>query len=98
MSAFVWTVDGIETATILGGGTLTHTFETLGVHYVAVQSAASETTFASATARLMCKYVRRELRELSDADRDALLGVARDEQGSRLRVLRWWFLERESRS
>ena len=81
---FSWTVDGVATASLMGGGVFTHVFTTLGEHAVVAMETKNEEGSdlpdeegaSSQGVLVACKYVRRELRELSVADREAFLDAA----------------------
>ena len=84
MTLFSWSVDGVQTSSLMGGGVFTHVFTTLGPHAVVAMETKSdegsdlpdEEGASSQGVAVVCKYVRRELRELSVADREAFLDAA----------------------
>ena len=67
LSAVRWLIDNIT----LSGSSVNYTFEALGSHvaiYTATALPSGDTVRAEA--RVMCKYVRREIRDLADEDRE----------------------------
>mmetsp|Transcript_6809 Transcript_6809/g.8159 ORF Transcript_6809/g.8159 Transcript_6809/m.8159 type:complete len:718 (-) Transcript_6809:54-2207(-) len=74
-SLYTWYIDGIQIGTT-SSKTLTHIFPHVGTYRVQV-SALGQGATESATIKVTCKYVRRELRDLTKRDRDAFLGAAK---------------------
>ncbi|KAJ8601254.1 hypothetical protein CTAYLR_003265 [Chrysophaeum taylorii] len=68
---FEWKIDGEVKAE--AGAVARVVFTSVGWHEVAVSTAT-----ASTTQRVMCKYVRREVRSLTASDKEAFLSAARE--------------------
>jgi len=72
-ASYRWTVDGH----VQGYGSSTAVlFQQIGYHAVTVERLAEDKDFEDpVTANVMCKYVRREVRSMTDADREAWLSA-----------------------
>jgi len=78
-ASYRWTVDGHVHGY---GSSISALFQQIGYHTVTVERRltgdeedSTETAPGSVTANVMCKYVRREVRSLTDADREAWLSA-----------------------
>lgn len=77
-ASYRWTVDGHVQGY---GSSISVLFQQIGYHTVTVERLtgddddSTETTPVTVTANVMCKYVRREVRSLTDADREAWLSA-----------------------
>ena len=73
-ASYAWTFDGADAAmpATASGESVTQTFETVGTYAfsLAVTSNSTGVSLASYSGSLLCRYVRREIRQLSDADRE----------------------------